>query len=153
MPDRIAALTALLKADPTISAKIQTRAFAHELPDVVINRMPLYAIVLRPAGGGSTLGGGYQQFSDQRIDIHHYGGTPEAAYGLYADVESFLKQMPRTVVGDTLIHWARAAGGPNQMREPGKAWPGGVPDNSVNWPFTVASWQVLAADIPVGVAA
>lgn len=152
MPNRIAALVQVLKDDPTIAPKTGARVFPNELPDQVVNRMPLFALVIRPAGGGAAFGGGLQDFSDQRVDIHHYGATPKGAYELYTLTAQVLKHLPRRSVGDTLLHWARPAGGPNQMREPQAGWPGGVPDDSIHWPFVVASWQVLAADVPIGVA-
>lgn len=146
MPDRVQALISYLGAQPAIS-RVAGRIFADELPDHIVSMMPVIALVIRPAGGGSAYGGGYQQFSEERLDIHHYAGTPQAARLLFEDTKQVLKQMPRNRQGDTLLHWAHPAGGPTSMREPGPGWPGGVPDNTIHWPFTVASWTVLAADI------
>lgn len=146
MPDRVTALGLFLGSAGAL-ARVAGRIYADELPDHVIGQMPVLALVIRPAGGGAAFGGGYQQFSEQRLDIHHYGGTRQSARALYEDTAQVLKQMPRNRQGDTLLHWARPAGGPTSMREPGPGWPGGVPDDSIHWPFTVASWTVLAADI------
>jgi hypothetical protein len=147
MPDRINAITQLLRDDPDIALVVSGRIFAHELPDPVVSRMPLAAIVVSAAGSANTFDGGLQQLSDERLDVMSYSRTPEGAYQLYGLVHALLKPLTRTTVGDTVIHWARKAGGPIDGRTPPIAWPGMAPDPSSHWPRVVSTWQVLAADI------
>lgn len=147
MPNRIAALVTLLKADSTVAGMVAGRVFDQEIPDSHVSRMPRSCLVVRSAGGSQAIGQGYADYSDERIDVRHYAWTPSSAYELYLAVRDVLRSLHRVSVGDTVLHWCRPAGGPVSMREPATGWPGGAPDNTTHWPSVIASWQVLAADI------
>ena len=155
MPNRVVALTHFLKDNPTIGGMTRGRVYEYEMPDSQVSKMPVACLVLSPSGSAEAFGGGYQQFSDGRIDITHYAYTVPSAYELYQAVYAVLKPMRRTLVGDTLLHWCRKAGGPVSIRSAEISWPGMAPDPSLHWPAVTASWQVLSADIapapqPVG---
>jgi len=135
LPDPIGALVAVLKADPTVS-QLTDLVFGAELPAAENTAMPQQCVVIKPSGGAQQLGGGYQQFSDQRVDVFCYGETPHAAYTLHTAVRLALKQLQRTSQGKTLLHWCRTAGGPLNLRDP-----------KTEWPYTISSFQVLASEI------
>jgi hypothetical protein len=136
--DPIAAVRALLAADADVAALLAARVFGGELPGAEAKLMPRAAIVVRPAGGTQSIGGEWQDFGDTRIDVRCYGATPREAYALWRTVHPVLKHLKRQVVDETMLHWARPAGGPIAMRDPDTEWP------SVN-----CSWQVLASERPV----
>jgi hypothetical protein len=137
--DPVAGLVEFLKADaPDVEDLTSGRVFGGQLPKSENPAEPRACVVLRPAGGAGQFGGGYQQFSDQRIDAFCYGPTPHDAYQLWMTVHVALKQLERTVRAKTLIHWCRPTGGPLSLR-----------DSSTEWPYTFASFQVLASEIPL----
>jgi hypothetical protein len=136
--DPVGGLVEFLQANEPVSELTDRRVFGGELPESENAAMPRGCVVLRPAGGAGQLGGGYQQFSDQRIDALCYGDSPQAAYQLWMLVNVALKQLQRTIRANTLIHWCRSTGGPLSLR-----------DSSTEWPYTLASFQVLASEIPL----
>lgn len=147
MPNRVVAIQQFLKDDDTVAGMTKGRIYTYELPDPLVAKMPVPTLVINPAGSANTFGGGYQQISDERLDIRHYAYTMDSAYDLYGVVFLLLKNMRRTLIGDTLVHWCRKAGGPVSLRAPNVSWPGMTPDPSLHWPAVNASWQVLAADV------
>lgn len=152
MPDRLPALVQFLQADPGLTAVVKSRVYGEELPDNIISRMPLPVVLLMSAGGSHNIGSPTNDFSDERIDVRCYAWkTLESCRAIEHMVYDLLRNLTRVVVGDTLVHWCVAAGGPIPVRVQTITWPGGVVDQSTHWPYVQRSWQVLAADIPVPV--
>jgi hypothetical protein len=152
MPDRLSALVQFLQADTALYTKVNGRVYSEELPDNVVSRMPVPCILLLSAGGSHSIGAPDNDFSDSRIDVRCYAWkTIESCRALESEVYNLLRRLTRAVVGDTLLHWCRSAGGPIPIRSMPIVWPGGVVDESTHWPYVQRSWQVLAADIPVPV--
>jgi hypothetical protein len=134
----VAGLVAFLKADPIVGELTDGRVFGGELPEAQNMSMPRACVVLKPSGGGGQLGGGYQQFSDRRLDAYCYGPTPRNADELCTAVSVALKQLQRTIQAGTLIHWCRTASGAMSLR-----------DSSTEWPYSLASFQVLASEVAI----
>ena len=152
MPDRLAAIVQYLQDDTDVAAIVKSRVFDEELPDNIVSRMPVPSILVLTAGGAGNLGAPTNDFSDSRIDVRCYAWkTIESCRALELLVYDKLRSIQRLVVGDTLVHWCNAAGGPTPVRVQSITWPGGVVDQSTHWPYVQRSWQVLAADIPVPV--
>lgn len=135
VPDPIGALVAFLKADADVAGEVGTRVFGGELPRGETASMPRKAIVLTPSGGG-FIGSGYQEYGDIRVDLHCYGETPKEANDVWRAVHPALKQLRRALQGPCLLHWARPAGGPLTLRDP-----------DADWPFTLATYQILVAEV------
>lgn len=140
IPDVIAALVAFLKDDPGINIVTAGRISGGELPPSVTNLMPTKTIVVKDAGGLESIGQAYQEYGDKRYDIICYGTTPKTAKDVYRNVYPAMKNLRREVHLQTLLHWAKQAGGPMPLRDP-----------DTDWPSTFSSWQVLAAEVTVSV--
>lgn len=135
IPDAVAALVAFLKQDVELQGLLGTRVYGGELPASVTGSMPTEAVVVSPAGGLGVIGSAYQEYGDVRLDVNCYGSTPNKAHEIWRCVHPLLKQMQRTSVSGTLLHWAKPAGGPLSLRDP-----------DTDWPYNFSSWQVLAAE-------
>lgn len=138
--DPTGALIAILNADSRVSALAADHIFGGELPDSENKGtvMPRQTILLADGGGANALGGGYQPFGDQRVDVRCYGATLRDARTLYGAVLLALKGLRPTVWDGTRIMWCRPAGGPMTFREPG-----------TEWPCSFSSWQTLAMEATV----
>lgn len=135
-PSPITALIEHLKADTDVAEIVGTRVFGTEIPEDESGSMPEATVVIKRAGGLGTLGGGYQEFGDIRVDVLCYGATPYLAEELLLAVHPALKQLRRAVYSGCLLHWANPAGGPLPLRDP-----------DTDSPLFFSSWQVLAAEI------
>lgn len=135
--DPIGALVTYLKADAAVSARAGTRVYGASLPNAGNTAMPDPSVVIRPAGGGGAFGRGGQQFADRRIDTDCYAATEHDSWLLYLDVSAALKELLRVTVNGVLLHWARVSAEGQTARDP-----------ETNWPLTIASYQILAAEIP-----
>lgn len=135
--DPIKGLTTFLKADATIAALVAARVFGEELPKSETASMPRKCIVVEPSGPGS-LGGGYQEYGDLRVDLRCYGETPYEARRLQRAAYGALKALRRKVHSGVLLHWAIRSGGPIGLRDP-----------DTDWPFVFESYQVLVAEVEV----
>lgn len=137
MPDPVIALKTYLAADADIAALAGAHVYGNELPETLDTEMPTFAVVIVHAGGGS-MGLGFEDFGDFRFDVFAYGPTRYEANRLWRAVHRCLKQLSRVVRDETLLHWAKPAGGPNTLNDP-----------DTKWPFTLSTWQVLLAEVPV----
>lgn len=135
MLDPVTALVSFLKADTDVAALTGGRVFGSELPDSQNANMPRAAVVCRQAGSPNTYGGGYQDFGDIRVECRCYSSTPYEAVRVSRAVYGALKMMRRNIQGSTILHWARPAGGMQTLRDP-----------DTEWPFSMSSWQILAAE-------
>lgn len=152
MPDRYAAIVQFLQADPTLAPIIKNRVYDEEIPDNVVSRMPVPCVLIMSAGGSHNIGSPDNDFSDEVVAVRVYAWkTLGSCRDLERQVYDLLRGVTRLVVGDTLLHWCRPAGGAIPIRAQPIIWPGGVVDESTHWPYVQRSWQVLAADIPVPV--
>lgn len=134
--DVLKAAVAFLKADSDVSGLLGTRVYGLELPASEIPNMPRQSCVLKLAGGPTNIGGTtYLQAGQHRIDVFNYGGTGIDAVALQRATHDALKELDRTVQGDTLLHWAHQSSGPIWLRDP-----------DGDWPVVVESWLVLAAE-------
>lgn len=121
--DLIAALIAVLKADPQVAALAATRVFGVELPGSEAAAMPRKCLVLQPSGGATLVEGSYVEHTAQRLDLFAYGETPYQASRLSRAAAIALKQVRRRVAAQTLIHWVDPAGGYLTGRDPDADWP------------------------------
>lgn len=135
IPDLLVALVAHLEADTAVAAAVGSRVYGAELPPSETDAQPRAAIVVRYAGGLGQYGRGWQQWGDRRIDTLCYGADPAAAGGVFNALHPAMKQLEREAYADVLLHWARQAGGPLQLRDP-----------DTNWPLVLSTWQVLASE-------
>lgn len=151
--DRVAAIVQFLKTQTSVTDVVGQRIFDHEIPDAAVARMPRPTVVVMYGGGGRSIGGPQNDFSDGRIDVRCYAWkTKNSAAEIEELVYNVLRRVTRKVVGNALIHWCRDASGVSVGREPTAPLLPGVPvDQSRSWPYAFRSWQVLAADIPVPV--
>lgn len=136
--DPVLAVIAKLKADVGIAALVGARVFGDEIPEGETASMPRKCIVVEPAGGTQSFGGGYQNFGDERLDIRCYAETPYQAGVLQRLVHTAMKHMTREVHEGTLLHWATRSAGPLSLRDP-----------DANWPFRFESYQVLYGETEV----
>lgn len=134
-PDPIVALVSYLKSIQDVSNLAGPRVYGAEMPDSVNAVMPKKVVVLRRAGGGTLLEGGYLRVGDFRLDVRCYGETPFEAARLSLVVQEALKQMRRNVQGSALLHWANPSGGALSLRDP-----------DAEWPLEFSSWQVLSSE-------
>lgn len=137
-PDLIAALVEFVADVPEVRALTDGRVFGGELPAEEQRFMPRAAVVVSPAGGSGAFGGGYQQYGDRRVDVHLYAATMPDADALWRALNPAMKQMRRAVHADCLLHWARSGGDPLTLRDP-----------DTDWPYVLASYQVMAAEVAV----
>jgi len=135
--DSIKAIIDILKADAGITTLVGTRVFGLELPQAEAANMPRKAIVIQPSGGAGFGVGerDYIEHSAPRIDVFSYGETPFEAGRVRREVYDVLKQLKRTVINSTLVHWANPAGGPLPLRDP-----------DTDWPLQFESFQVFFAE-------
>lgn len=135
--DVIAALAVILKADAAIAALVGARVFGIELPAEEAVSMPRKAIVLRPAGGTSPIGG-YAKHTGQRVDVISWGETPYEADRLAGEAFVALQQLRRQAASlassRVLIHSADPAGGRFALR-----------DAETNWPASTQPFQIFFA--------
>jgi hypothetical protein len=140
LPDVIGAIVTFLKDDADVNAITSGRIYGGELPPSVVPNMPAKVIVVKDAGGVEAFGTAYQEWGDKRYDVICYGTTPKTAKDVYRNVYPAMKQLRREVHLQTLLHWAKQAGGPMPLRDP-----------DTDWPSTFSSWQVLSAEVTVSV--
>ena len=135
--DVIGAMVALLKAQSAVSNLVVDRVFGIELPDEEAASMPRKAIVIRPAGGVSPVGG-YVKHTAARFDFICWGETPFEADRLSRAVFNTLKAARRQTVSvegvPVLIHWIEDAGGRLAIR-----------DSDTNWPAATQAFQIFHA--------
>ena len=121
--DIIAALIAVLTADPQVAALAGTRVFGIELPRSEAASMPRKCLVLQPSGGATLTDGSYLEHTAQRVDLFAYGETPYEAHRLSRAAAAALKQLRRRVANAVLVHWVDPAGGYFTGRDPDADWP------------------------------
>ena len=132
--DHVTAVQEYLKADSDITALVGTRVFGIELPESETDNMPRKAIVIKQSGGDGSRG--YLEHSANRMDVFCYGETPYEARKVRREVYDVLKQLDRTVINSTLVHWVNPSGGPLDLRDP-----------DTQWPVVFESFQVFAAEV------
>lgn len=127
MVDLLAALSALLMADPAVAALVGTganaRVFAGELPAAQTAHMPRTAIVLALSGGPSLTGRSFVEADTQRVDLFAYGRSLREAEQLRFAASAAMRRMRRGVWAGVLIHWVQSTGGVTSSRDPALAWP------------------------------
>lgn len=138
IPDLIGALVTALKADSGVAAVVGTRVFGGHLPDSETSSMPRACVVIQYAGSPNIYGSGAQEYGDKRVDVRSYGATPFEANRLWRTVHPALKTLTREVHSQTLVHWVKPVGGPNDLREP-----------DTDYPFVLSTWWVLMSEIAV----
>lgn len=134
--DPIAAVRTVLLADTAVAALVSTRIYGGEVPASASPTMPRACIVLNAAGGPENPGGGYQQYGNTRLDVFCYGATLNESWAVYLAAYTALKQMRRQVVSSVLLHSASVSSKGATARDP-----------LTQWPTTLSSWLVLAAEI------
>lgn len=133
----MAAIRAFLLANATVADLVGQRVYGNEIPDVEAALMPRKLILVLSAGGAylSQANRSYMQVDARMKDVNCYGETPYEARKLWDAVNEALKGMRRHLRGDCLLYSAVKIGGPTSLREPDS-----------KWPFTLSSYQVLAAE-------
>lgn len=133
--DPVAAVRALLLADAAVAARVGTR-ITGEIVEAEAPNMPRQNIVLKPAGGPSEPGGGYQDYGKVRLDVICYGSTLNESWLLYLDTYAVLRAIRRVKSQSVLVHSAEVSSKGSTARDPVK-----------QWPVTYSSWFVLASEI------
>lgn len=135
--DIVGAMVTLLKSLTDITDLVGDRVFGIELPDEEAASMPRMAIVIRPAGGVSPVGG-FVKHTAARFDVISWGETPFESDRLGRAVFKALKQARRQKITagdhDVLFHWAEDAGGRIPVR-----------DGQTNWPASTQPFQIFHA--------
>lgn len=133
--DLIPAVRDLLLADGTISGLVSERVYDSEIPEGATGAMPQAAIVLNAAGGSAYPGHGPQRFGATRIDVFAYAATLKASRQLSLAVYAALKfSGPQTRKG-VLLKSATVQSKGITGRDPER-----------QWPLTLSSWLILAAE-------
>lgn len=134
--DPIKGVRALLLADTDVAALVGDSVYGAEIPETLSASMPVAAIVLKPAGGPSRPGGGYQQFGAVRVDVVCYGETLKQSWSVYLAVYTALQDLRRGVYDGVLLHSADPSSKGVTARDP-----------VTQWPTTYSSWLVLASEV------
>jgi len=137
MTDVLAALVALLQADPAIAAITQGRVYAGELPAEQAAEMPRPALVLQPQPGAAAVTA-QAALRTQRVDLVCWGKTPGAAFELHRVAAAYLRQLSRSVAAGCLVHCIEDAGGFTAER-----------DGNSGWPYSAQSFTALFSTEPV----
>ena len=129
----ITAVVAFLLADADVAGQVSTRGFGGELPRDESVSMPRKCFVVRYAGGppDST----QMEVNRTRMDIWHYGATPLEAEQVRLATYQALKLTRRVVIASTIILSTVKEAGPITLRDP-----------DGDWPLTIDTWGVIAAD-------
>jgi len=130
------AVRTLLLKNQAVAALVGESIFG-EIDEDQAKLMPATCIVLKPAGGPRSPGGGYQQFGKTRLDVDCYGSTLNESYLVYLAIYDALKGLTRQVVNGVLLHNAEVESKGSTARDPFK-----------QWPVTFSSWLIAAAEIP-----
>ncbi len=137
--DWLADLTTYLLADATVVAQVSARGYRVEMPSGEIANQPRKAFVIRHAGGPGS-GPGVDDYLDvgtERMDVFHYGANFAEAHTVRRAVHTALKSINRLIQGTTLIYWATPSG------------PVDVRFTEPDWPATIETWLVFAAEVAV----
>jgi hypothetical protein len=135
--DPVAALRTFLLADDVTADLVGTRIYGQGIMKKTDrDLMPAAAVVLNAAGGPSTPGGGFTEFGMTRVDAFCYGSTLNESWKVYRAVLYALKQLTTQEIDSTLVHSVTVSSkGVTAM------------DPVTQWPLTLASFLVLAAEI------
>jgi hypothetical protein len=130
MTDVLAAIRAVLLADPDVVALCDVRVYACELPKAGVESMPRACVVVTYAGGMEKRG--TDPIGKPRVDAYSYGATYRAAGQVDRAVYDALRAVQRQKVGEVLIHGVALSGGPIPMRDTEAGWPVFVRSMSVS---------------------
>lgn len=137
------ALRVYLLNDADVNGMVAGRVFAEELPRQEAGNMPRHAVLIMSAGGAwvSRAQSSNLPIDGRMKDVFCYGPTPYESRRLFDAVHQALKNLTRREVTPTglatpvLLFDAVKVGGPTGRRDP-----------ETNWPFTFASYSVMAAE-------
>lgn len=133
--DPIASLVALVRGFHQITSVVGERIYGIELPRSAAQDRISASIVIKPAGGTSTIGG-YRNQETGRFDFICFGATPQEAYALSSLLWRLLKKVRRQLIEvggyDRMIFSIDAAGGQISAR-----------DRDTQWPLTTQAFTVL----------
>ena len=121
MTDIIAALITFLNADDDITALVNERIYAGELPRSETEYMPRKAVVLRYSGGIED--NSFVPVARPRVDITSYGESYHEAGKVDRAVYTALKAMDRQTIDTVLLHGVGLGGGPIMLKDPQTSWP------------------------------
>jgi hypothetical protein len=131
-------LGAYLKANGAVTTRVGTRVYWPKLPPTQNAVMPIPTIVLRPAGGYGIYGRGTLQLGDTRVDADCFAATFADSWQLHLDVLAAFKTLSRRKAGGVLLHKVDVSAGGVTAEDP-----------DTKWPLTIASYTVLASELPV----
>ena len=137
--DPVAALCAYLAhsvGDRLAQGPLGPQVFATQLPPGQDQNMPQPCLLVRRAGGYKMFNLGNLPLADPTLDIVCYGTVPLEGDQIATAVALALKQLTQSVWENTLLYWARIAGGPVPL-----------PDTQTLWPATWLAAQVAHAEI------
>lgn len=139
IPDPVAALVTLLRADAGVAALAPVRVFGARLPATEVASMPRKAVVIRRAGAGASAGNRSRiRVSKPRCDVFAYGETPYEASRLDLACYEALKQMEAQNIGTCRIWDAVLINGPIDLTE-----------EDTTWPIVFRTYLVAAAEVAV----
>lgn len=121
MTDIIAALITFLNADDDITALVNERIYAGELPRSETEYMPRKVVVLRYSGGIED--NSFVPVARPRVDITSYGESYHEAGKVDRAVYTALKAMDRQTTDTVLLHGVALSGGPIMLKDPQTNWP------------------------------
>jgi hypothetical protein len=134
--DWLSDLVTYLLADDTVDAQVSGRGYKVEMRSKSdLEAMPRKAFVINRSGGNSD---DYLPVGTERMDVYHYGANYGEAHEVRRAVHTALKSINRLFQGTTLIYSVTHSSGPNDVRFP-----------SDEWPATIDTWKVNAAEVAV----
>lgn len=133
--DTIPAIREVLLADGDVSALVTDRVYDSEIPEAATGDMPQPVIVLNAAGGSAYPGSGFQRYGTGRIDVWAYGATLKQSRQLSLAVYGALKEMRAQTAAGVLLKSAIVQSKGVTVRDPER-----------QWPLTLSSWLILAAE-------
>lgn len=134
--DVVAAVVAILLADPGVDTVCCGNVFPYELPGNIM--MPNKAVVVRFQGGPG--GPATLQISESRVTIMAYGQTPALAHAVMNACYLALKHLQPSIWAHTYVHGCVLGSGEVALRNP---------DPDLQWPYSVTTWLVRTSDLTV----
>jgi hypothetical protein len=119
---------------------VEDRVWRPELDQDFINegKMPAAALVVMPEAGGGMMAGNRLPVRDSCVAVLAYGATRLEGDELARLAQHYLRQFNQVLSEGVLMYWCREASGITPHQE-----------QQVNWPFALAIYQVLFAEVLV----
>lgn len=155
LPDPLAAMCAFLRANAQVASLLDPipsglpgfeqlagvpSVFRPDLPAIMDPKMPLAAVVVRPAGGYTQFGTEMFYVADPRMDFICFGAHQVQAGQIANAVAMVLQQLSFPVVYEGCRLYAASV----------HAGPVPLPDTQTIWPAAFLSATVMVGQLPAG---